>query len=296
MRWIVGSSLRFRFLIVAVGIAMLAFGAAQLRAMPVDAFPEFAPPRVEVQTLALGLTAKEVEELINTPLEQSLTGIPGLEVIRSKAVPQLSSIELLFRPGTDLLRVRQLVQERIEAVTPSLPTWAAPPFIMPATSSTSRVIKIGMSSNTVGILDLSTIAYWKVRARLLRVPGVANVALWGEHLEQYMVKVDPRRMRAQGITLEHVMESTSSALDAGLLRFADGHRIGTGGFVETSNQRLAVEHILPIITPNDLAQVAIAERDGQSVRLADVAQVEKGTQGLVGDAVVNGNPGLLLIV
>ena len=296
MRWIVGSSLRFRFLIVAVGIAMLAFGAAQLRGMPVDAFPEFAPPRVEVQTLALGLTAKEVEELINTPLEQTLTGIPGLEVIRSKAVPQLSSIELLFRPGTDLLRVRQLVQERINAATPSLPTWAAPPFIMPATSSTSRVIKIGMSSNTVGILDLSTIAYWKVRARLLRVPGVANVALWGEHLEQYMVEVDPKRMRAQGVTLEHVMESTSSALDAGLLRFADGHRIGTGGFVETSNQRLAVEHILPIITPNDLSQVAIAERKGQSVRLADVAQVKKGTQGLVGDAVVNGNPGLLLIV
>jgi len=296
MRWIVGSSLRFRFLIVAVGIAMLAFGAAQLRGMPVDAFPEFAPPRVEVQTLALGLTAKEVEELINTPLEQTLTGIPGLEVIRSKAVPQLSSIELLFRPGTDLLRVRQLVQERINAATPSLPTWAAPPFIMPATSSTSRVIKIGMSSNTVGILDLSTIAYWKVRARLLRVPGVANVALWGEHLEQYMVEVDPKRMRAQGVTLEHVMESTSSALDAGLLRFADGHRIGTGGFVETPNQRLAVEHILPIITPNDLSQVAIAERKGQSVRLADVAQVKKGTQGLVGDAVVNRNPGLLLIV
>src|SRR5919198_817058 len=122
MRWIVGSSLKFRLL--AAGLAMLAFGAAGLRDMPVDAFPEFAPPRVEVQTLALGLTAKEVEELINTPLEQTLTGIPGLEVIRSKAVPQLSSIELLFRPGTDFLRVRQLVQERVAEVTPSLPTWA----------------------------------------------------------------------------------------------------------------------------------------------------------------------------
>jgi CzcA family heavy metal efflux pump len=296
MRWVVGSSLKFRFLIVAVGIALLTFGAAQLRAMPVDAFPEFAPPRVEVQTLALGLTAKEVEELINTPLEQTLTGMPGLEVIRSKAVPQLSSIELLFRPGTDLLRVRQLVQERVSAVTPSLPTWAAPPVIMPATSTTSRVIKIGMSSNTVGILDLSTIAYWKVRARLLRVPGVANVALWGEHLEQYMVEVDPTRMRAQDVTLEHVMEATSSALDAGLLRFADGHRIGTGGFVETPNQRLAVEHVLPIVRPADLAQVAISERNGRPVRLADVAHVVKGTQGLVGDAVVNGHPGLLLIV
>jgi CzcA family heavy metal efflux pump len=296
MRWIVGSSLRFRFLVVAVGVAMLAFGAASLREMPVDAFPEFAPPRVEVQTLALGLTAKEVEELITTPLEQTLTGVPGLQVIRSKAVPQLSSIELLFRPGTDLLRVRQLVQERVEAVTPSLPTWAAPPVIMPATSTTSRVIKIGMSSKTVGILDLSTIAYWKVRARLLRVPGVANVALWGEHLEQYMVEVDPTRMRRHGVTLDQVMESTSSALDAGLLRFADGHRIGTGGSIDTPNQRLAVEFVLPIVRPNDLAQVTIGERDGEALRLGDVARVQKGTQGLVGDAVVNGGPGLLLIV
>ena len=296
MRWIVRSSLRFRYLVVAVGIALLFFGAAQLRAMPVDAFPEFAPPRVEVQTLCLGLTAKEVEELINTPLEQTLTGIPGLEVVRSKAVPQLSSIELLFRPGTNLLRVRQLVQERVTEVTPSLPTWAAPPVVMPATSTTARVIKIGMWSKTVNIQDLSTIAYWKVRARLLRVPGVANVALWGEHLKQYMVEVNPTRMRAQKITLDHVMESTSSALDAGLLRFADGHRIGTGGFVDTPNQRLAVEHVLPIVSPSDLARVAIGEHAGRTEQLADVANVTVGTQGLVGDAVVNGQPGLLLIV
>ena len=111
-----------------------------------------------------------------------------------------------------------------------------------------------------------------------------------------MVEVDPRRMRAQNITLEHVMESTSSALDAGLLRFAGGHRIGTGGFVDTPNQRLAVEHVLPIVRSSDLAQVSIGERAGRPVQLADVADVTVGTQGLVGDAVVNGQPGLLLIV
>src|SRR5919206_2770553 len=177
MRWIVGSSLKFRYLVVAGGVAMMVFGAGHLRAMPVDAFPEFAPPRVEVQTSCPGLTAPEVEQLVSTPLEQALNGIKGLDVLRSKSVPQLSSIELLFKPGTNLLHVRQLVQERVTEVTPSLPTWAAPPVIMPATSTTSRVIKIGMSSRSVGILDLSTIAYWKVRARLLRVPGVANVAL-----------------------------------------------------------------------------------------------------------------------
>src|SRR6266498_1363387 len=100
IRWIVGSSLKFRFVVVAAGAALMLFGAQQLRAMPVDAFPEFAPPRIEVQTLCLGLTAKEVEELVSTPLEQSLTGVPGLDLIRSKSVPQLSSVELLFKPGT----------------------------------------------------------------------------------------------------------------------------------------------------------------------------------------------------
>src|SRR5436853_7940384 len=99
MRWIVGSSLKFRYLVVAAGLAMMGFGAQRLQGMPVDAFPEFAPPRVEVQTLCLGLSAPEVEQLVSTPLEQSLNGINGLEVLRSKSVPQLSSIELLFKPG-----------------------------------------------------------------------------------------------------------------------------------------------------------------------------------------------------
>src|SRR5262249_35920551 len=140
------------------------------------------------------------------------------------------------------------------------------------------------------------IAYWKIRARLLRVPGVANVAIWGEHLEQYLVQVDPKRLRANGVTLEQTMEVTSQSLDAGLLRFADGNLIGTGGFVDTPNQRLVVQHILPIVTPHDLAQVVVAKKGDKTVRLSDVATVNSGTMPLAGDAVVNGGPGLLLIV
>jgi len=296
MRWIVGSSLKFRYLVVAAGVALMVFGAQQLRGMPVDAFPEFAPPRVEVQTLCLGLTAPEVEQLVSTPLEQSLNGIKGLDVIRSKSVPQLSSIELLFKPGTNLLHVRQLVQERVTEVTPSLPTWAAPPVIMPAASTTARVMKIGVTASNMSIQQLSTLAYWKIRARLLRVPGVANVPIWGEHLEQYLVNVDPKKLRRHGITLEQAMEATSTALDVGLLRYADGNRIGTGGYVDTPNQRLVVQHVLPIVTPHDLAQVTIAQRHGKPVRIADVATVNDGTMPLAGDAVVDGGPGLLLIV
>ncbi|HET8873316.1 MAG TPA: efflux RND transporter permease subunit [Gaiellaceae bacterium] len=296
MRWIVGSSLKFRFLVVALAAALMAFGTQQLRDMPVDAFPEFAPPRVEIQTICLGLSAAEVETLVSVPLEQSLNGVEGLDVIRSKSVPQLSSIELLFKDDTDVLHARQLVQERVEAVTPSLPTWAAPPFMMPPTSTTSRVMKIGVSSKTVGVVPLSTIAYWKIRARLLRVPGVANVAIWGEHLEQFQVEVDPARMRERHVGLEHVMEATSDALDAGLLRFSDGAVIGTGGFIDTPNQRLTLQHVLPIVKPEDLATIPIAARGSRTVRLGDVAQVVTGTQPLAGDAVINDGPGLLLVV
>ena len=296
MRLIVGSSLKFRFIVVAIGAALLYFGVQQLRDMPVDAFPEFAPPRVEVQTLASGLSAAEVESLVSIPLEQSLNGLVGLDVLRSKSVPQLSSIELIFKPGTNLLHARQVVAERVTAVTPSLPTWAAPPVILPATSTTSRVMKIGLSSNDVSLIELSTIAYWKIRARLLQVPGVANVAIWGERLQQLHVQVDPERMRDRGVSLDQVMEVTADALDAGILRFSSGAVIGTGGFVDSTNQRLVVRHVLPIVTPDDLAQVALEGTDHMPLRLGDVADVAIGHQPLAGDAVVNDGPGLLLIV
>jgi CzcA family heavy metal efflux pump len=296
IRWIVGTSLRFRFLVVAAGVALMFFGAQQLRAMPVDAFPEFAPPRVEIQTICLGLSASEVEGLVTLPMEQALQGMPGLDLVRSKSIPQLSSIELLFKPGADIFRARQVVSERVATVGPTLPTWAAPPFIMPATSTTSRVMKIGISSTQISITRLSTIAYWKIRARLLRVPGVANVALWGEHLQQFHVLADPKRMHAHGVSLERVMETTADSLDAGLLKFSSGSVIGTGGFLDTPNQDLAVRHVLPIVTPKDLGKVPVERAAGGKVRLNDVANVAEGYMPLAGDAVVNGGPGLLLVV
>ncbi len=296
IRWIVGSSLKFRFVVVAAGAALMLFGGQQLRAMPVDAFPEFAPPRVEIQTICLGLSAAEVEGLVTVPLEQTLQGMPGLDLVRSKSIPQLSSIELLFKPGTDIFRARQLVSERVATVGPTLPTWAAPPFIMPTTSTTSRVMKIGISSHNLSITRLSTIAYWKIRARLLRVRGVANVALWGEHLQQLHVLADPKRMQDRGVSLEQVMETTADSLDAGLLRFSSGAVIGTGGFLDTPNQRLAIRHVLPIVTSKNLAKVPVEGTDGGNVRLDEVADVVDGYMPLAGDAVINDGPGLLLVV
>ena len=129
MRWIIGSSIKFRYLVVAGAAALIAVGVLQLRDSPVDVFPEFAPPRVEIQTITLGLSAAETEELVTVPLEQALQGLPNLDTIRSKSVPLLSSITLYFERGTDQLKARQLVAERVQNVTPGLPTWAAPPVI-----------------------------------------------------------------------------------------------------------------------------------------------------------------------
>ena len=157
MQWIVAKSLRYRYLVMFGAAALVILGIAQIRTMPVDVFPEFAPPRVEIQTSSIGLSSAEVEALVTIPLEEALAGTPGLDVMRSKSVEQLSSILLIFEPGTDLMEARQLVQERLSIVAPSLPSWATPPFMMPPLSSTARTVKIGITSDEYSVMDLSMI-------------------------------------------------------------------------------------------------------------------------------------------
>ena len=299
MRWIVEASLRFRYLVVFLAGALMVFAIARLGNSAVDVFPEFAPPKVEIQTLSLGLSAEAVESLVTVPLEHALNGLPGLDVMRSRSVPDLSDIILIFKPGTDLILARQLVQERVAAVTPSLPTWAAPPVMIQPLSSTSRALKIGISSDQYDLMDLSMIAYWKIRARLLDVPGVANAPIWGERIKMPQVQVDPERMIAHEVSFNEVMEVTADALDVGLLMFSEGSVIGTGGFIDTPNQRLGIRSVLPVLTPETLAQVPISDRtkaDGTPLLLGDVGDVVWGTWPLFGDAVINEGPGLMMIV
>jgi CzcA family heavy metal efflux pump len=296
MRWIVGSSLRFRWLVLFAAAALMVFGIGQTRNADVDVFPEFAPPMVEVQTIAVGNSSEQVEELITIPLEDQLNGVPGLEEIRSKSVADLSQIQLVFGRDTELYDARQLVQERLTAATPTLPTWASPPVMLPPLSSTSRILKIGITSDELNMREISVVAYWKIRQELLRVPGVANVAIYGEQLKQEHVQVDPAKLAEHGVSLEQVMNQTADSLDAGLLRYSEGAVIGTGGFVQTGGQRLDVQNVLPILGPEDLAKVSLEGSDGKNLSLGDVATVKWDSQPLIGDAVINDGRGLMLIV
>ena len=302
LQWIIGSSLKFRYLVVALAVAMLWFGYGQLRHAAVDVFPEFAPPLVEIQTISLGLSPVEVESLVTIPLEEALNGVAGLDVMRSKSVPDLSSIKLYFKPGTDLLTARQLVQERVTQATPTLPTWAAPPVMLPPLSATSRCMKIGISSKKLSVIDLSMIGYWTIRQRLLNVKGVANIAMWGERIEMLQVQVEPEKLKKYKLSLEDILKATNDALGVGLYTSSAGHHIGTGGWIETPNQRLGIRHVLPIVyrsdevDPSRLAKCVVAVRDGKPVLIKDVARVVVDHQPMVGDGIVNDGPGLLCIV
>jgi CzcA family heavy metal efflux pump len=296
MRWIVSRSLRFRWLVLFAATATLVFGLAQIPSARVDVFPEFAPPRVEVQTIALGNSSTEVEELITVPIEEQLNGLPGLDELRSKSVAQLSSIQLIFERGTDEMRARQLVQERIAQVTATLPTWASPPWMMPPLSATSRIMKIGLSSDDLNLVELSSISYWKIRQRLLRVPGVAAVDIYGERLQQRHVQVDPAKLTANGVDLDTVMQSTANAVDAGVLAYSESFAPGTGGFVESSGRRMNVRHVQPIVGPKQLAQVPVVSRSGRVLKLSDLGTVREDHQPVWGAGVVNDGDGLLLIV
>ena len=294
MRWLVESCLKFRLLVVVVAVAVLAVGAAQLRKMPVEVLPDFTPTTVEVQTEALGLSAAEVEQLITVPLEQDLlNGIAFLDDIRSESVPGLSRVLMIFKPGTDVFRARQVVAERLTQAH-ALPQVSKPPRMLQPLSSTNRLLMVGLSSKTLSALQMSVLARWTIAPRLVGVPGVANVSVWGQQDRQLQVLVDPEHLRKVGANLAQVIDSTANALWVSPLTFVEASTPGTGGFIDTPNQRLGVQHISPISTPADLARISLAGKN--DLQLGDVATVVENHQPLIGDAVLDGRPGLLLVI
>ena len=296
IRWIVESSLKLRLLVVAVVAATIVVGISQLREMPVEVLPDFTPTTVEVQTEALGLSAAEVEQLITVPLEQDLlNGVAFLDDIRSESVPGLSRILMVFEPGTDPFRARQVVAERLTQAH-ALPQVSKPPQMLQPLSSTSRLMMIGVSSKSVSPLELSVLARWTIAPRLVGVRGVANVAIWGQQERQLQVQVDPERLRNRNVTLLQVLETAANALWVSPLTFVEASTPGTGGFIDTPNQRLGIQHLSPITTAAGLARVRLEDTEGRNLRLGDVASVVEAHQPLIGDAVLKEGGGLLLVV
>ena len=296
MRWVIGSSLKARGFMLFLAALVIALGIAQLRDVSEDVLPEFSPPTVEVQTEALGLSAMEVEELITVPLEQDLlNGVAFLHTIKSASIPGLSSIEMVFEPGTDILDARQVVEERLTQAH-ALPQVSKPPQMLQPVSSTSRVMLVGLTSDELSLIDMSLLARWNIRPRLMGVPGVANVSVWGQRERQLQVLVDPARLRAHDVSLQQIIETSANAQFVSNLTFVEASTPGTGGIIETPNQRFGIQHGVPFASPADLAKVIVQDTGGTPLRLGDVTDIVVDHQPLIGDAVFSDGPGLLLVV
>ncbi len=308
MSWLIRASLQFRLIVVMIAIALIVVGVRTTDSIPMDVFPEFAPPLVEIQTEAPGVSTEDVESLISVPIENAVNGIPFVKAVRSKSVLGLSSVRLIFANGTDLLTARQLVQERLTLVAAQLPLVARPPVILPPLSSLSRCMKIGLWSDTQSQMDMTVLTKWTIRPRLMSVSGVANIAVWGEKEPELQVIADPDRLRANGLTLDNLLQSVR-----------DATAVGAGGFVDTPNQRLALRHVPAVYTPEQLGEMIVSFRSaspnitnpanslrptqsasvssfGSPVRIRDVADVVVDYSPPIGNAIINNRPGLLLIV
>src|SRR5690348_10868252 len=282
---IVRFSLRFRGIVMALACALLGYGVFSLLRASYDAFPDFAPPQVSVQTEAPGLSPEQVEVLVTQPIENSVNGATGIGSLRSRSIQGLSDVTVVFRAGTDIYRDRQLVAERLSAVANELPTGVQPPLMTPLTSSTAWVMEVDFTSDKQSPMDLRTIADWTIKPHILAVPGVTGVEVTGGDVRQLQFQFEPERLIQYGVSVEDVIAAA---------REATGVR--GGGFIETANQRIVLQTEAPSATPAQLAETVLVHHNGANVTLGDVARVQGAPAPRIGAASVGGKRSVSMIV
>ena len=285
LRRLVEGSLRFRGVVVALACVLLGYGLFVAAHAKLDVFPEFAPPEVVIQTEASGLSPDEVDVLVTTPIENAVNGVGNLESIRSQSIEGFSVITAIFKAGTDVLQARQLVGERLLEVAGKLPQGVAPPTMAPLTSATSTALVIGLVSDTRSLMDLRTFADWTLRPRLLAVPGVAKVVIFGGEVRQLQIQVRPDRLVAYGLSIDDVLRAGREAT-----------AVRGAGFVDTGPQRVTLRTEGQSLAPAELGQVVVAHHGALSVRLGDVARVVEAPAPELGAASIEGHPGVMLMV
>lgn len=285
LKALVEFSIRYRGVVIALACLVLAYGLNTAARARLDVFPEFAPPQVVIQTEAVGLASEQVEQLVTRPIEITVNGVANLETIRSQSTQGLSVITAVFRDGTDVYRARQMVSERLVSVAAQLPQGVRAPTMSPLTSATSVMLDIGLTSDKRSLMELRTFADWTLRQRLLAVPGVAKVAVFGGEVRQLQIQIRPERLLAYGLSIDDVLTAS---------RKATGVR--GAGFVDTPNQRVVLRSEGQQITPEQLGFVVLLHQNGLSVRLRDVAQVVEAPEPQVGAAAIEGTRGVILVV
>lgn len=276
-------SLGSRGVVIVLAIGFIAYGLFVTSRAKLDVFPEFVQPQATVQTEAPGLAPEQVETLVTRPVENALNGAGNLDSIRSESIQGLSVVTAVFKEGTDIHIARQMLSERLSQMSGELPAGVAAPQMEPLTSSTMDLLKFGLTSDKLSPMELRTFADWTVRPRLLSVPGVAAAKVFGGEVRQLQIQLRPDRLLALGVSVQEVSAAASAATG-----------VRGAGFIETPAQRLVLQTEGQSLTPEQLGDVLVTQREGQSIRLKDVAKVVAGGELKSGDALINGEPGVLV--
>ena len=282
---LIAFSIRFRGVVIALACLVVGYGVYVTARARYDVYPEFAPPLVVIQTEAPGLSPEEVEALVTRPVENAVNGVGSLESVRSQSIQGLSVVTAIFQEGADVYRARQMVSERLAGVFSEMPQGVKPPRMAPLTSATSMVYVAGLTSGAQSLMDLRTFADWTLRPRLLGVAGVANVAIYGGEVRQLQIQLRPDRLVAFDVTIDEVLAAAREATG-----------IRGAGFVDTGPQRVVLQARGQSLTPEQLGAAALTSHAGTTVRLRDVARVVEAPEPKIGDASIEGQPGVMLAV
>jgi len=278
-------SIARRWIVVLGAILVTFLGAYNLTQMPLDVFPDFAPPQVEIQTEAPGLAPEEVETLITLPIESAVNGTPGVETVRSSSAVSISVVKVIFKWGTDVYQARQLVAERLQQVQAKLPEGVENPQISPISSAIATVIQYAFTAETTPLMEVRRLVDRDISNRLLAVPGVSQVIAYGGDVRQYQVLADPAKLRAFNVSLAEVTEAVKGA-----------NVNAAGGFLINPDQELIIRGLGRVESIEQLAKSAVAARNGTPVLLQDVAEVRIGAALQRGDGSLDGERAIVLLV
>ncbi len=278
-------SIRFRGVVIALACLTVAYGIYAVSRAKYDVYPEFAPPLVQIQTEAPGLSPEEVEELVTRPIENTVNGVANLESLRSQSAQGLSIITAIFAEHSDVFRSRQVVAERLAELAGQLPQGVQAPIMAPMTSAASLVLAVGLTSDKVSPMDLRTFADWTLRPRLIGVPGVAKAVVFGGEVRQLQIQVLPERLAAFDLSITDVLATA---------RASTGVR--GAGFVENAAERIMLQTQGQSLTAAELGEAPLIAHNGVTVRMRDVATVKDGPEPKVGDAAIDGQPGVMIMI
>ncbi|MFM6978564.1 MAG: efflux RND transporter permease subunit, partial [Methylophilaceae bacterium] len=284
MSALVRFAIRYSGVIIGLATLMVIYGIYSLTRSNLDVFPEFSPTQLIIQTEAPGLSTDLVEKLVSQPIENSISGTVGIAMMRSQSIPGLSVVTVIFKEGTDVYRNRQVVAERLATLAGRLPARVIP-NITPLTSAASTVMGIGLTSDKVDLRELRSIVDWELRPHLMSVEGVADVNVFGGQIKQLQIQIKPQQLILYRLSLQEVVDAATRATG-----------VRGAGFIENNNQRVILNTIGQVLTPQQLGQTTVAYRNGQSIKFNDIATVADGAQPSISSSSINGKTGIYLSI